>query len=206
MSYVSEGKSVLGICEKVDKKPNSVRGMPPGDLSASKKILLKYVKNREELVHALTGLIELTKVASLPDVILIDDLHSFAGSSDAEADCDHNLAKVFAILKNVISFIERRKGSASSSSSPSNRAPAISLVVFSAPLQSRGASHLGVCRRYFDSIFEIRREAAKEKSGRSLFSMTTVRQLGSGYRFLFSHEDGQLIKLESLQVEVDTCR
>ena len=66
MSYVSEGKSVLGICEKVEKKPKSIQGMPPGDLGASKKILLKYVKNREELVQALAELIEMTKVTSLP--------------------------------------------------------------------------------------------------------------------------------------------
>lgn len=66
MSYVSEGKSVLGICQKVDKKPDSVHGMPPSDVSASKKILLKYVKTREELVQVLAGLVELTKVSSLP--------------------------------------------------------------------------------------------------------------------------------------------
>jgi len=66
MSYVAEGKSVLGICEKVDRKPNPVHGMPPDDANAAKKFLLKYVKTREEFILALTELIELTKISSLP--------------------------------------------------------------------------------------------------------------------------------------------
>ena len=66
MSYVSEGKSVLAICEKVDRRPHPVHGMPPSDINASKKILLKYVKSREEFVQVLTELVELTKVSSLP--------------------------------------------------------------------------------------------------------------------------------------------
>ena len=40
--------------------------MPPSDINASKKILLKYVKSREEFVQVLTELVELTKVSSLP--------------------------------------------------------------------------------------------------------------------------------------------
>lgn len=136
-------------------------------------------------------------------MILIDDLHLFTGSSDTEADCDHNLAKVFAILKNVINLIEQRKKSASVTSNDDTGA--VSLVVFSAPLQSRGTSFMGVCRRYFDSIFEIQREESRDKSDNSVFSMATVGQLGSGYRFLFAHSKGEHIKLESLQLEVDTC-
>ena len=66
MSYVAEGKSVLGICEKVDRKPNPVHGMPPDDANAAKKFLLKYVKTREEFIMVLTELIELTKISSLP--------------------------------------------------------------------------------------------------------------------------------------------
>lgn len=205
MSYVSEGKTVLGICEKVEKKPNAVHGMPPSDLGASKKILLKYVKTREELVQALTALVELTKVSNLPDVILIDDLHLFTGSSDADADCDHNLAKVFAILKNVIGFIAERKKS-ESVNTDNDSTNAVSLVVFSAPLQSRGTSYLGVCQRYFDSIFEIQREESGNTTNKSVFSVATIRQFGSGYRFLFSLNAGDHIKLESLQLEVDTRR
>ena len=139
-------------------------------------------------------------------MILIDDLHLFAGSSDTEVDCDFNLAKVFAILKNVISLIEqRKKKSATSVSDNDSSSGAVSLVVFSAPLQSRRTSYLGVCRKYFDSIFEIRREESRDKGDSSVFSMATASQLGTGYRLLFAQSKGDHIKLESLQLEVDTC-
>ena len=66
MSYVAEGRNVLGICQKVDRRPNPVRGMPPNDAKAAQKFLLKYASSREEFVQALTELIELTKISSLP--------------------------------------------------------------------------------------------------------------------------------------------
>ena len=68
MSYVAEGKTVLGICEKVNRKPIPVHGMPPNDVNAARKFLLKYVKTREEFLQTFTELLELTKVSSLPGV------------------------------------------------------------------------------------------------------------------------------------------
>ena len=160
-------------------------------------------------------------------MILIDDLHVFTGSSDADADCDFHLAKVFAILKNIVAFVEQRKSSTRANHQPGNslipggeeeeqqqqqqqqkkKAAAVSLVVFSAPLQSRGASFLGVCRSFFDFIFEIRgvesESDSDRDSDRALFSMAAVPNHGRGFRCLFAHRKGHHIKLESVQFEVE---
>lgn len=194
MSYVAEGKSVLCICEKVDRKPASVEGMPLHDAAAAKKIFVKYVKTRDNLVQTLAELLEMSKVTSLPDVILIDDLHVFTGCSDVDADCDVNLAKVFAIMMSVLSFIRGRK---CQETSPKNED--VILAVFSRPLVSRGNSLSLVCRKFFDLIFQIKTTVEMDQNVGQNYSMTS--QGSPAYQLLFQYQRGKQIRLKGLQLE-----
>ena len=150
-------------------------------------------------------------------MILIDDLQAYAGISDVDADCDQNLAKAFAVMKSVLRFINFRK---SEDRCQGNRAresngggvdvnddssPSVTLVAFSAPLQSRGSSFAGVCEAYFDSIFELGNvNDSQDEEDVLRYSMTPIRHRESGYRFLFTHQQGQHIKLDSIQFQVRT--
>jgi len=207
MSYVAEGRNVLGICEKVDRRPNPVRGMPPNDAKAAQKFLLKYANSREEFVQALTELVELTKISSLPDVILIDDLHVLTGSSDVDSDSDYSLAKVFAVLKNVVASIEARKARDCQSTNrnigqddKAMSSSSVTVVIFSAPLQSRGSSLVNVCQSFFDSIFDVCRLDSHDDPDRNKFSLTPSLSQGGGYRILFSHHKENFIRIDSMQL------
>ena len=100
-------------------------------------------------------------VIHAPDVILIDDLHVLTGSSDVDSDSDYSLAKVFAVLKNVVASIEARKARDCQSTNRNigqddkAMSSSVTVVIFSAPLQSRGSSLVNVCQSFFDSIFDV---------------------------------------------------
>ena len=146
------------------------------------------------------------------DVILIDDFYVLTGSSDVDADPDYSLAKVFAILKSVVTFIEGRKTEEALSKTRTRSdgdfpSQSVIMTAFSSPLQSRGSSVMGVCKTFFDSIFEICRLDSSHVGNGVLhdvadtFSLTPVHHRESGYRFLFALSKSNLIKLESIQID-----